>query len=246
MDRQEAPPDDDGLEQLALQQMNIIDIQIIAVIDYNDNHEQIEVPITPLVTDPFWNEFNNWRRNNHEDYDNWLNNRFNDTVPAGDTAPAPDNATNNATGDNAPRNRARNNVPANNVVDTDTSETQSSNGESSNYDSDTLAITSTGDSCITNFSSSSFRTGSTFIASSDDTFYTANSSSHSSDSFITCPEIPTPPQSLLSFCNEFNVSQCITSKDVTPRCKDLDYSQISPAETEDDPNAGSRPIHRTA
>jgi hypothetical protein len=70
MHRREAHPEEEtNLEQLALQQLNLIDIQIIAVGDPYDNQHQHEVPIPPTITDPFWREFNDWRRNNPNDYD---------------------------------------------------------------------------------------------------------------------------------------------------------------------------------
>jgi hypothetical protein len=189
MHRREAHPEKDvNLEQLALQQLNLIDIQIIAVVDPYENQNQHEVPIPPTITDPFWREFNDWRRNNPQDYDQWLNNR--DQLPSGDIAP--ENVdTNNATGDNAPRT---NNVRNENNIQT----TGSTCGES--FTSDILTITSTGDSCITSL------TGGSFTAESYDSFHTANENASTSDSFITCPEIQSPPESLLSFCNEFDVS----------------------------------------
>jgi len=111
-------------------------------------------------------------------------------MPPGETAP--DNAaTNNATGDNAPRtNNVRN--------DSNSHTTGSTCGES--YTSDTLTITSTGDSCITSL------TGSSFTAESNDSFHTANDNISTSATFLTCPEIQSPPDSLLFFCNEFDVS----------------------------------------
>ncbi len=116
-------------------------------------------------------------------------------MPAGDNAPVT-----NANGDIASPNTATHD----NIADNDEqSDEYFSTVESSNYDSDTLTITSTGDSSFTSFSSSVSRTGSTSTASSDDTFYTANSSTGTT--FTTCPEIQTPPVSLLSFCNEFDV-----------------------------------------
>jgi hypothetical protein len=187
MHRREAHPEGEiNLEQEALQQLNLIDIQIIAVVDPYENHIQQEVPIPPTITDPFWREFNDWRRNNPNDYDQWLNNR--NQLPSGDTAPE-NFDTNNATGDNAPR--------TNNVRNDDSQTTESTCGESS---SDTLTITSTGDSCITSL------TGGSFTAESNDSFHTANEYASTTDSFVTCPEIQSPPESLLSFCNEFNVS----------------------------------------
>jgi hypothetical protein len=70
MHRREAHPKGEiNLEKEALQQLNLIDIQIIAVVDPYENHIQQEVPIPPTITDPFWREFNDWRRNNPNDYD---------------------------------------------------------------------------------------------------------------------------------------------------------------------------------
>jgi hypothetical protein len=75
MHRREAHPEDEILlEQLALQQLNLIDIQIIAVVDPYENNIQHEVPIPPSITDPFWRELYDWRRNNPDDYDQWLHN----------------------------------------------------------------------------------------------------------------------------------------------------------------------------
>jgi hypothetical protein len=185
MHRREAHPDEEtNLEQLALQQLNLVDIQIIAVVDPYENNIQTEVPIPPTITDPFWREFNDWRRNHPDDYETWLHNR--NQLPSGDNAP--ENVdTANATGDDAPRT---------NYVRNDSQTTGSTSGEST---SDTLTLTGTGDSCITSFSS-----GGSYTAESNDSFYTANA--YTPDSFITCPEIQSPPDSLLSFCNEFNVS----------------------------------------
>jgi hypothetical protein len=188
--------------------LNLIDIQIIAVVDPYENQHQHEVPIPPTITDPFWREFNDWRRNNPYDYDQWLNNR--DHLPPGDNAPE-NAATTNATGDEAPRTNnvrnATNNATGDNVLrtnnvrnnnDSNSQSTGSNCGESLN--SDTLTISSTGDSCIISISDSSF------TAASSDTYYTANENTSSTDSFLTCPEIQSPPDSLLSFCNEFDVA----------------------------------------
>ncbi len=110
-------------------------------------------------------------------------------MPSADNAP--ENVDNTkATGANAPR--------TNNVSNENDSQTTGSTcGE---FTSDTLTITSTGDSCITSL------TGGSFTAESNDSFHTANEYASTSDSFVTCPEIQSPPDSLLSFCNEFNVS----------------------------------------
>jgi hypothetical protein len=190
MHRQEAHPEEEtNLEQLALQQLNLIDIQIIAVVDAHNNQHQHEVPIPPTITDPFWREFNDWRRNNPDDYNEWLNNR--NQLPPGDTAP--ENTATNATGDNAPdennatSNAIGDNAPTNNNATTDRTNTQSSSNDSQttgstcgeSYTSDTLTITSTGDSCITSL------TGSSYIADSIDSYYTANDTNSTTDSFIT-------------------------------------------------------------
>jgi hypothetical protein len=93
-----------------------------------------------------------------------------------------------------PRHAPRTNNVSN---ENDSQTTGSTCGE---FTSDTLTITSTGDSCITSL------TGGSFTAESNDSFHTANEYASTSDSFVTCPEIQSPPDSLLSFCNEFNVS----------------------------------------
>ena len=94
--RQEVHPDPENrsLEDLALQQMGFVDIAIIAEQDHYNNNNPIAAPL-PLVSDPFWQEFNEWRQNNPDDYAIWLQN-----LPESDIADQNDD--NNATGDNAP------------------------------------------------------------------------------------------------------------------------------------------------
>ena len=73
------------LEEEALLKLGLIDIQIIATYDtYVIN--PIQQPLTP-VSDPFWAEFNEWRINNPNEYEQWLNDR---NLPAPDNADAQD------------------------------------------------------------------------------------------------------------------------------------------------------------
>lgn len=88
-----------NLQQLALQQLQIVDINNIAVID-NESTDDTDTPILTLVSDPFWNAFNEWKHNNNDAYQHWLNTRFDipnlpDEQQAGDNALAnQDNNTN--------------------------------------------------------------------------------------------------------------------------------------------------------
>ena len=60
-----------NLEEIALLQLGLIDITAIAAYDEYINTQTATVPL-PLVRDPFWSEFNEWMRNNPNEYDEWL------------------------------------------------------------------------------------------------------------------------------------------------------------------------------
>ena len=169
------PPEREStnLEEMALLELGLVDIQVIA--EYNNfiNTQPVETPL-PLVSDPFWSEFNEWRNSNEDAYNEWLNN-----LPASDTADA-----NNAQ-DATDQQQQNNNE-----------QSSDSTGESSSYET-TVTLTGTG-------SSTSVKT--TTSSSSNNSFFTAPSYS-SDDTFLTCPELQTPPDSLAVFCDEFSVSQ---------------------------------------
>lgn len=57
-----------NLQDLALQQLNLVDITTIADVDENIMIDDNNQPLT-LVSDPFWTEFNQWRLNNPDAYD---------------------------------------------------------------------------------------------------------------------------------------------------------------------------------
>ena len=130
-----APPESDrSLEDLALQQLGYIDVIIIAEQDQYNNQQIPATPLT-LVSDPFWEEFNNWRINNPDDYNEWYQN-----LPRSDNADPNDDQE--ATGDNAPP-RKKKTIDDNDDDTSNSDETES--GESSSY-ATTLTITGTGSS----------------------------------------------------------------------------------------------------
>ena len=108
------------------------------------NTQPTETPLS-LVSDPFWSEFNEWRKNNEDAYNEWLNN-----LPASNTADA-----NNAQDATDQQQQQNNNE-----------QSSDSTGESSSYQTTTVTITGTG-------SSTSVRT--TTSSSSNNSFYTAPS-----------------------------------------------------------------------
>ena len=122
--------------------------------------------------------------------------------------PRSDNADQNddqeATGDNAPAKKKKKRIDDNDDDTSSSDETES--GESSSY-ATTLTITGTGSS--TSVQSDYSSTDSESTASSNNSYFTARSqsSNFSDESFLTCPEIQTPPDSLSVFCDVFNVSQ---------------------------------------
>ena len=161
--------ENNNLEELALLQLGLIYIQVIA--EYNEfiNNRPGIQPL-PLVSEPFWSEFNQWRQDNPNEYDNWLNTR---------NLPAPDNAdANNAT------SASRDNAPGDNHQQQD--DTSTDGGFSSSSYATTITITGTWSSTFSYFSSSS----------STDSFQTAQTSQSTDESFFTCPDIQTPPSSL--------------------------------------------------
>ena len=136
----------------------------------------------PLISDPFWN-----------DYNEWLNN-----LPGLDTADPNDDK--GATDDNAPKKKKKKTVNDDNDDNDDDNSSSSESGESSSY-ATTLTITGTGSSTSVQSDSNS--------SCSNDSYHTAYSSNSisSDDTFLTCPELQTPPDSLTVFCYVFNVSQ---------------------------------------
>ena len=75
--------------------MGYIDVALITEPDnYNNINPIIAAPL-PVVSDLFWQEFNEWRANNPDEYATWLSN-----LPGSENADP--NNDNDATGDNAP------------------------------------------------------------------------------------------------------------------------------------------------
>ena len=79
VDDDHRPPthhEDRSLESLAAEALNLVWIENLNQ-PTTPNAEFIPQPL-PLISDPFWKEFHDWRRDNPEAYQEWLNNLHQD------------------------------------------------------------------------------------------------------------------------------------------------------------------------
>ncbi len=172
-----------NLEQEALEALGLVDILLLPQVDIDDNYDDT-APLT-LVSDPFWCAFNEWRHNNPDDYQQWLEDRQVDAQQP--------NAT-----DQQDANQDEETTTSTSSSATTTSESSSTSTYSYPYwvDSDPDPPSSYWES----------------QQSSDTTFYTPRSSLTDSSvyftppSTLTCPDIHESPPSLRTFCELFDVS----------------------------------------